>query len=135
MRVPALSSASTSSTKIRNSSNGLTLPTMRSSSPYFLLLKWKPPRRPSSSRSATTYSMLTSLAWCPRSTRTSADGEGRSPVREVGVVEGRFVGLVLQEHPHPLWHGGVHLAEALDHPVAAVREGILARVVGAVGEP
>ena len=30
----------------RNSSNGLTEPTIRSSSPYLRSLKWKPPRRP-----------------------------------------------------------------------------------------
>src|SRR5215218_9514521 len=124
MRVSERSSASTSSTKIRNNSNGLTLPTMRSSSPYFLLLKWKPPRRPSSSRSATTYSMLTSLAWWPRSTRTWA----LSP-------RGGLVRLVLEEHPHPSGHGGVDLAQGLHHPVAAFREGVLAGVVRTVGKP
>ena len=35
-----------SSRKIRNSSNGLTEPTIRSSSAYLRLLKWKPPSRP-----------------------------------------------------------------------------------------
>ncbi len=41
-----------------------------------------------------------------------AHREGRAPVGEVGVVEGRLVGLVLEEHPHALGHGGVDLAQS-----------------------
>ncbi len=65
-------------------------------------------------------------------TEPLADGEGGSPVGEVRVVEGRLVGFVLEEHPHVLGHGLVHLAQGLDHPVAAFRERVLAGVVGTV---
>ena len=66
---------SASSKKMRNSSNGLTEPTIRSSSAYLRLLKWKPPSRPSASSSATICSMFTPWAWWPRSISTRA----RSP--------------------------------------------------------
>jgi len=44
-------------------------PESRSSSPYLLSLKWKPPSFPSWIRRETMLSMLTFGAWWPRSTR------------------------------------------------------------------
>src|SRR5918994_600834 len=64
-----------------------------------------------------------------------AHGEYRAPVGEIGVVEGWFEGLVLEQHTHVLGHRLVGLREALLHAVAPLHEGVLAGVVGAVGEP
>ena len=44
-------------------------PESRSSSPYLLSLKWKPPSLPNCARRATIISMLVLGAWWPRSTR------------------------------------------------------------------
>src|SRR5438093_7459434 len=60
---------------MRNSPYGLIEPAVRSSSPYFESLKWKPPSFPAPSRRATTSSMLVLGRWWPRSTRHCA----RSP--------------------------------------------------------
>src|ERR671914_239196 len=100
------SSPAASSQKIRNSSNGLTDPTMRSSSAYLRLLKWKPPSRPSSASRATISSMFVPCAWWPRSTRTRA----RSPSR---------------------WQ----TSSAEPQSARSVAQIALARVVGAVREP
>src|SRR5690348_14362439 len=59
---------------IRNSSNGSTAPTIRSSSAYLRLLKWNPPSSPSERRSATICSTFVPCGWCPVSTRTCACG-------------------------------------------------------------
>src|SRR5215207_4153821 len=64
-----------------------------------------------------------------------AHGECRAPVGEVGVVEGWLEGLVLQQHAHTSGHRPVGFGEALEHAVAPLYEGVLAGVVGAVGEP
>src|ERR687894_1577454 len=64
-----------------------------------------------------------------------ARGERRAPVGEIAVVEGRFEGFVLEQHTHVLGHRLVDLREALLHAVAPLHEGVLASVVGAVGEP
>ena len=68
-RASAPPPASSSSRKMRNSWNGLIEPTVRSSSPYFESLKWKPPRRPTIASRLTTCSMLVLGRWWPRSTR------------------------------------------------------------------
>ena len=107
-----------------------------------LLLKWKPPETPlveEQRHDVLDVDLFGVVAEVDQDLRPLAEplahGEGRAPVGEVGVVEGRLVRLVLQEHPHALGHGRVDLVQALDHPVAALREGVLARVVRAVGEP
>ncbi len=61
--------------------------------------------------------------------------QGGAPVGHVGRVEGRLEQLVLEQHPlavaQPLVDGGERLGE----PVLAGDDVVLARVVGAVGEP
>jgi hypothetical protein len=64
--------ALTSSWAIRKSWYGSIEPTIRSSSPYFLSLRSKLPRRPSARSRATICSMLTPIAWWPVSTHTVA---------------------------------------------------------------
>ena len=77
-------------------------PTVRSSSPYFESLKWKPPRRPTMARRLTTCSMLVLGRWCPRSTRhlacspaCSREQQRRPPVGVDARVERGLVRLVL----------------------------------------
>jgi hypothetical protein len=64
-----------------------------------------------------------------------AGGERCAPVGEVRVVEGRLVGLVLQQQPHALGHRRVDLVQTRKHPVSTLHEGVLPRIVRAVGEP
>ena len=68
-------------------------------------------------------------------TEAPADERGRSPVGQIGAVEGRLEKLVLDEQPHPGREGGVELLERVGQPRVARAEIVLARVVGAVGEP
>ena len=133
----------TSSQKTRNSSNGLTEPTIRSSSAYLRLLKWKPPSRSSAARIATICSTLTPCAWWPMSTSTRArsprllaDEQRRAPVGEVGRVERGLEELVLDQQ---LLLGGQRGVDAR-RATSSMRsrrstQVVLARVVGAVGEP
>ncbi len=61
--------------------------------------------------------------------------EGHAPVGDVGVVEGRFKGLVLHQHGHARRHGLVHLAKAVGEALLAGPDVVLPGIVGAVGEP
>ena len=71
------SAATAISRMIRKSSNGSIEPTIRSSSAYLRLLKWKPPSSPSASSTATICSMFVPCGWWPVSTRTCACGPRR----------------------------------------------------------
>ena len=131
-----------SSKKIRNSSNGLTEPTIRSSSAYLRLLKWKPPSRPSAPRMATICSMLAPVqvvAEVDQHLRPLAQllaGEQRRPpVGEVGRVERRLERLVLEQQLLRLRRRRVQLGQAVEHPRAPRHEVVLPRVAGAVREP
>ena len=134
--------ASAISRMIRNSSNGSIAPTIRSSSAYLRLLKWKPPSSPSASRSATICSTFVPCAWWPVSTRTCAFGPSRrqiesrrAPVGQIRAVEGRLEELVLDEEAQPGRERRVELLEARGQACVAPPEVVLARVVRAVGEP
>ncbi len=76
---------------IRKSSNGSIEPTIRSSSAYLRLLKWKPPSSPSSISRATICSMFVPIGWWPVSTSTCACGPSRrhasAAVPQSGVAE------------------------------------------------
>ncbi len=105
-RSRGFSSASTSSLKTRKSWCGLIDPLSRSSSPYLLSLKWKPPSFPKRCSRATICSMLTfgrMVAKVDRGTAPWAQllgGEDRAPQSEItDRIEGRLVHLVLEQHP------------------------------------
>ena len=87
-------------------------------------------------------SMLVPGAWwpvsmttCARSPSCDAVRVGGAPVRHVGRVEGRLEQLVLQQHPLVVAEPVVGLAQRLGEPVLPGADVVLARVVGAVGEP
>jgi hypothetical protein len=65
-------SARAISRMIRKSSNGSIEPTIRSSSAYFRLLKWNPPRSPWDRSRATICSTFVPSGWWPVSTSTFA---------------------------------------------------------------
>ena len=118
------------------------LPTIRSSSPYFLSFRSNAPRRPSWSRIATICSMLTAIAWWPVSTQTWARSprcwqtdSDCAPVLDVRVVEGRLVQLVLEDHPGVVGEGRIDLLEGVDQSPPACPEVVLAGVVRAIGQP
>ena len=128
--------------KIRNSSNGLTEPTIRSSSAYLRLLKWKPPSRPSSARKRDDLldvGALGVVAEVDEHARALAEllaGEQRgAPVGQVGGVERGLEELVLDEQLLLGGQRGVDLAERVEQPPAARAQVVLAGVVRAVGEP
>ncbi len=64
-----------------------------------------------------------------------ADEQRRAPVREVGGVEGRLEELVLDEVLLLGGQRGIDPHERVDHALAPLDQIVLARVVGAVGEP
>src|SRR5205823_4850737 len=104
-------SARAISRMMRNSSNGSIEPTIRSSSAYFRLLKWKPPRSSSASSSATICSTLVPWGWWPVSTSTCACGPSR-----------RQTSAAVPAMPECLRaHRGVGMAEASE-PVGVVAE-------------
>ena len=81
-------------------------PASRSSSPYWLSLKWNPPSLPNWMSRATIISTLTFGAWWPRSTSEKARAPelshavvARAPVVEHSRIERRLVHLVLDEQP------------------------------------
>ena len=76
---------------IRKSSNGSIAPTIRSSSAYLRLLKWKPPSRPSASSTATICSMFVPCGWWPVSTSTCACGPSRRQTSAAVPQSGRSV--------------------------------------------
>ncbi len=87
----ASSPAAAISRMIRNSSNGSIAPTMRSSSAYLRLLKWKPPSRPSASSSATICSTFVPIGWWPVSTSTCACSPSRRQASAAVPQSGRSV--------------------------------------------
>ena len=120
-------SESPSSKKIRNSSNGLTEPTIRSSSAYLRLLKWKPPSRSSAREERDDLLDVRAVqvvAEVDQHLRPLAEllagQQRRAPVGEVGRVERRLERLVLDQQ---LLLGGqrrIDLGQALEHPGAAL---------------
>ena len=99
-------SASTSSLKIRNSWNGLIDPASRSSSPYLLSLKWKPPSFPNWIEPRDDHldvDVRRVVAEIDereaRSPKLPGAVVARAPVVQHRRVEGRLVELVLDEQP------------------------------------
>ena len=76
---------------MRKSSNGSIAPTIRSSSAYLRLLKWKPPSSPSASSTATICSMFVPCGWWPVSTSTCACGPSRRQMSADVPQSGRSV--------------------------------------------
>ena len=68
-------------------------------------------------------------------TEVLADRQRLAPVLHVGVVEGRLVELVLEEHAGVVGEGRVHLGQGLDQAPAARPEVVLAGIVRPVGQP
>ena len=64
-----------------------------------------------------------------------AHAQRLAPVLDIGVVEGRLVELVLEEQACAFGQGGMDLAQAVDQAPPASPKIVLARIVGAVGEP
>ena len=127
---------------MRNSSNGLTEPTIRSSSAYLRLLKWKPPSRPASASRPTICSTFDALGVVaevdehlgPLAERL-ADEQRGAPVGQVGGVEGGLEELVLDEQRLLRRQLGVDLPERVEQPPPACAQVVLAGVVRAVREP
>ena len=102
-------SASAISRMIRNSSNGSIAPTIRSSSAYLRLLKWKPPSSPSARRTRDDLLDVRALRMVARvdehlclRPEPAADECRGAPVGQVGAVETRLEELVLDEEAHPV---------------------------------
>ena len=127
---------------IRKSSNGSIEPTIRSSSAYLRLLKWKPPSSPSASSTRDDLLDVRALrvvAGVDEHLRLRpeppAEQRRRAPVGQVGAVEGRLEELVLDEQPHARRQRRVELLEPVDEPRVAAAQVVLPGVVRAVGEP
>ena len=67
--------------------------------------------------------------------QTRGDRGGHAPVGKIGVVEGGFEELVLEQHAHAGRHCPIDLRQRVDQTVPAPTQIILPRVVGAIGEP
>ena len=140
--MPSAAGAQAISHMIRKSSNGSTEPTIRSSSAYLRLLKWKPPSRPSAEEHG--HDLLDvrperMVAGVDEDLRLRAElpAEERcgAPVGKVGAVERRLEELVLDQQPHASGQRSVELLQACDEPLVPGAQVVLARVVRPVGEP
>ena len=120
----------------------MTEPTIRSSSAYLRLLKWKPPRRSSEARiddDLLDVHALGVMAHVDEHARALAealaDEQRRAPIGEVGGIEGGLEELVLDEVLLLGRQRGIDPRERVEHALAPLDQIVLARVVGAVGEP
>ena len=134
--------AAPSSTKIRNSSNGLTEPTIEVVVAVLAVVEVKAAEAAlvvEHRDDLLDVRALQVVAEVDEHLRAlaepRADGQRGAPVEQVGRVEGRLVGLVLEQQ---LLLGRQRLVDPrqrLDQPRAARAQVVLAGVVGPVGEP